>query len=282
MGPSEDGPFTHIPSITRMPTLYDPVGTNVRNPQSRNLTVTIRGGGNNVILLRQLPTIAVTIRMDMSVKDFFADTFVANVALLLNIAPSRIVIAAVRVGSVIVDFNIAPAVSVAASHQDVVDQVTELHQLAQNLTTSVTTGALQEHLNVTIMNFQFSTPPIPTVVNSTSTHNTTSANAQTVPPVMLITSPPTIAPSSVPTLAPVVTPRPTAIPTSIPTNTLAPTTTQGSAPSNSVVVIVVAVVLGSVVLMLGTCFIYWRAGSTTKLASVLPAKVGAAFAVEDA
>jgi hypothetical protein len=81
--------------------------------------------------------------MDMSYADFVSDTFVANVATLLGISANRIVIANVRAGSVIVDFQIIPELissSVPGTNStdppvDVTAQFVDLQALAATFTT---------------------------------------------------------------------------------------------------------------------------------------------------
>jgi hypothetical protein len=107
----------------RYPTLNDPAGSNARDPQARTLTVTVRGGVKRFYLFRVVPTVAVTMKMETTIAKFFADAFIANLATLLKISSDRIKIADVRSGSVIVDFTIDPANSIAVNDSSVTSQV---------------------------------------------------------------------------------------------------------------------------------------------------------------
>ena len=127
---SSDSSFTIVPKSFATPTLADVAGAHLFNPQQRNLTVVLRGGINNHYKFVVTPQIAITIRMDMNLANFFSDTFVANIALLLQISISRIVIADVRSGSVIVDFGILPNNTTPSSPTNQSSQFTDLETLA--------------------------------------------------------------------------------------------------------------------------------------------------------
>ena len=146
--PSESGPFSLIPQSPTVPNLDSVAGANLYYPQGRNLTVTVRGGTNRVYHFVVTPTIAVTITLDMSFAQFFSNTFVANVALLLGISLSQIKIADVRSGSVIVDFLLLPSIPSSNSTTmynttlganstvnvgNTIAQIEELQQIASNL-----------------------------------------------------------------------------------------------------------------------------------------------------
>lgn len=169
VGKAENDPnFVFVDSFrNREPTLDDPAGSNARNPQSRTLTVTLRGGRNNFYLFNVVPTVAVTMKMQMSISNFFADSFVANLALLLSISPSRIAIAKVTSGSVIVDFQISPANSVVANSTGVVSQVTELKAVTQNFSQAINSGSVAAVLGVSIDQIVAVEPVIPVQVDET-------------------------------------------------------------------------------------------------------------------
>ena len=118
VGPSMNGPFTFVPRFTdRYPNVTDPAGSNTRNPQKRMLYVTLRGGSaNRFYKFMLVPEVAITMKMDININNFFVNNFVANVALLLNIPTSRIKIVDVRAGSVIVDFDVKADVTSNATH----------------------------------------------------------------------------------------------------------------------------------------------------------------------
>eukprot|EP01035_Chromulina_nebulosa_P018019 gene18019-23659_t len=255
VGPSEDEiTMRHISSMDSTPGLFDKAGSNGRNPQTRNLTLTVRGGENNrYYLLRQLPTIQVTIKMEMNLSMFFSDTFVANIATLLHIPITRIKIASVRKGSVIVDFQVYPNVTVVQTHSDLVAQIVELQQVANNFTTVVSNGALEKLLNVTISRLSLQPPTIPTTDATTNSSATVSSSFDSSPILLIGTQYPTSAPTvkttpfptnfpskkpsstptNVPTRSPTVYPSPiqSITPTLLPT--LSPTLSPTNSPTNS-------------------------------------------------
>ncbi|CAM9185240.1 unnamed protein product, partial [Ectocarpus fasciculatus] len=97
VGSSEVGPWTQVTKFSdRYPNKNDPAGSNARNPQKRTLTVTLRGGAKNFYRFVVKPVVAVTMRMEMNIEDFFADNFIVNMATLLKVPISRIAIADVR------------------------------------------------------------------------------------------------------------------------------------------------------------------------------------------
>ena len=66
--------FVHVPKLERYPNFTDPAGANARDPQSRLLIVTLRGGAYKYYKFRMVPVVPVTIRMDMTLKEFYSDT----------------------------------------------------------------------------------------------------------------------------------------------------------------------------------------------------------------
>lgn len=254
--------FRNVPKGFVYPTVNDAAGTNMRDPYNRFLAVTLRGGAYRYYRFRQVPVAAVTIRMDMTLATFFADTFVANMATLLRITIDRIKITDVRAGSVIADFDISPANTVAENSTAVTNQIDELTSVTAVLSQAIVSGEIATALNVTVMEV-YAVPPVATVVldqNLDIAENDTSFNitayretqiALSTPKVeILLTFPtsmptgqPTHQPSTQPTRAPSALPtsRPSTQPTSTPTQptstptgkpTLQPVATPTAAPSS--------------------------------------------------
>lgn len=223
--------FRHIPKGFEYPTVNDPAGTNIRDPQNRFLAVTLRGGAFRYYRFRMVPVAAVTIRMDMTLKDFFADTFVANMATLLRISIDRIKITSVRAGSVIADVDISPANSVAEDSGALDNQISELTAVTANLSVAIVSGEIATALNVTVMEV-YAAPPAPVVVldqNLDIAENDTSFNitayretqiALSAPKVEVLLTFPTSMPSGQPSRQPSSQPSraPSAQPTSVPSS----------------------------------------------------------------
>jgi hypothetical protein len=226
--------YINVPKQLTYPTFNDPAGTNQRDPQKRKLSVTIRGGKYRFYQFVIMPVAAVTIKMDMPIASFYADTFIANLALLLNIASSRIKITSVRAGSVIADFEVSPSNTLANSSLAVRGQIDDLNGVTANLTHAISTGYIETALNVTVEQV-FTVPPVvPVELNpildlpANSTYNDTEARsvliqANTAQIMVLFTYPtsfPTNQPSSQPSTRPTRQPssRPTCIPSSQPSS----------------------------------------------------------------
>lgn len=142
------------------PTLNSPAGTHTRDPQRRTLTVTMRGGQSRFYSFVEVPVVQVTIRLEMSIENFFSATFIANVATLLGLSASQIKIANVRSGSVIVDFSILPSTTTTTNYTHTITQIHALRTVAKSLNQSVYTGALVAALGVPVLNIGI-IPPIP-------------------------------------------------------------------------------------------------------------------------
>jgi hypothetical protein len=237
-GYSEYGTFTFVKQISRQPTLDDPIGTNCRDPTARTLTVNIRGGANNFYKFVDIPYVQVTMKMEMSIANFYADNFIANMALLLGISADRIKIASVKSGSVIVNFQITPAASVAATNDEITAQVLELQAVTANFSKAIVAGTVESTLNVTISQILALEPTIPVVVDETyvppanSTQNITQIRAAQVKsmaatshflftyPTSMPTGQPSMQPSAQPSGKPTVRPsmQPSAQPSSRPSS----------------------------------------------------------------
>jgi hypothetical protein len=246
--------FRSVPKGTEYPTIYDPAGTNQRDPYNRYLAVTLRGGAYRYYRFRMVPVAAVTIRMEMTLANFFADTFIANMATLLRITIDRIKITSVRSGSVIADVDISPSNTAAQDAGEMTNQIAELTQLTGNLSEAVSTGAIATALNVTVLEVFAVAPVAPVIVDSTLdvAENDTSFNitavraaqvAQSTPVVsVLLTFPssqPTNQPSGQPSARPTFHPsaQPTSQPSTQPTSQPStPTSQPSSQPSSQPVV----------------------------------------------
>lgn len=80
----------------RHPTFSDPAGFNYRNISVREHTVVIKGGTkNNFVLFRKIPVVQIALGLQMSIQNFFADTFIVSMATLLRVDRRRIKVASV-------------------------------------------------------------------------------------------------------------------------------------------------------------------------------------------
>jgi hypothetical protein len=166
VGPSEDGPFTQVDNDAyRCPNATDIAGFNCRNPQNRTLTVAVRGGKNNFYRFVVIPVVAVTMRMEMTVEDFYSmrGTFIVNMAQLLRVSEERIKIVDVRRGSAIVDFNVMPETTSIVTPEEYVSHAEDIASIAIKFEQSITNGQLQSAVgeNITILNVTSFAPPPP-------------------------------------------------------------------------------------------------------------------------
>ena len=128
----------------RYPNFADPAGSNTRDPQRRTVTVVLRGGTNRFYRFRQVPTVAVTMKLDLPFDTFVGNTFIANMALLLGISRSRIKIVNVRRGSTVVDFETSPNITVATNKSSVALQIADLNSVTSSINKVITNGALEQ------------------------------------------------------------------------------------------------------------------------------------------
>jgi hypothetical protein len=136
--------------------------------------VTVRGGEYRYYRFEEVPVVAVTMKMTMSLADFFSDSFIANMALLLSIDSSRIKIASVRQGSVIADFTVGPDDSAVTSLSGYVQQ---LNELTTNLSIAISTGQAAEILAVPIEQVLSVLPVVPQAFDNAAASNNNSYNA---------------------------------------------------------------------------------------------------------
>ena len=76
-----------------LPTLNDPAGTHLFDPQARVLHIVLRGGGaagDHQVDVIRTSAVAVTVALDIPMEEFYGDDLVNNIATLLGIDPSRI------------------------------------------------------------------------------------------------------------------------------------------------------------------------------------------------
>ena len=230
--------FIHVPKGDRYPNMTDAAGTNIRDPQNRYLAVTLRGGTRRYYKFVKIPVVPVTIRMDMTMSEFFSDTFVANIAMLLRIPASRIKVTQVRQGSVIADFEISPSTTEANSTSAVVSQITELQSITANITAAIVSGDITTALNVTVLEVYAEPPVVPVTLDETfdadnaTDFNITSYRSSLIEasvssvevlftyPTSLPSTQPSSYPSSQPSGYPTASPtgQPTSIPTMVPSS----------------------------------------------------------------
>mmetsp|Transcript_16459 Transcript_16459/g.22492 ORF Transcript_16459/g.22492 Transcript_16459/m.22492 type:complete len:2653 (+) Transcript_16459:1-7959(+) len=137
--------FQVIPKFSdRYPNFADPAGSNTRDPQKRLVIMVLRGGSKQFYRFRQIPVVAVTMKLDLPFETFVGDTFIANMALLLGISRSRIKITDVRRGSTVVAFSTTPNNTVAANVSEVANQVADLKAVTSVLSQAISSGKVEE------------------------------------------------------------------------------------------------------------------------------------------
>ena len=151
---SSDPYIGFVPGVqlTRYPTLRDPAGYYVRDPQRRILAVTVRGGSNSFYRFRQAPSVSVTIRLSLDFATFAGNSFIANMATLLTVDISRIKIVSVTKGSTIVNFKTLPSNTTAVTPAAVQEQVNEANYIRGRLEYVIAIGKLEKTLNTTLLN----------------------------------------------------------------------------------------------------------------------------------
>ena len=227
VGESERGPWNKVDKFDdRYPTQYDPAGSNTRNPQKRTLTVTFRGGKYNFYRFVVQPVVAVTMRMEMEIENFFAANFIVNMATLLQVSIEQIAIADVREGSVIVDFSVSTN-NVASSEDEFVDQLEDLNAINALLNASLASGNLSAAMNATILDFASDVPDAPVLLDEEGNFTASPTSVPTLEPTAVPSVVPTMHPTGVPSVSPTTSPSPspTLDPTQSPTvdPTFAPT-----------------------------------------------------------
>ena len=69
-----------------LPQLGAPHGANLFDPKARHVTVSARGGGGAIDIVR-LPSVQISLTLAVSPAEFFGDGIVFNLATLLGIEP---------------------------------------------------------------------------------------------------------------------------------------------------------------------------------------------------
>lgn len=96
-------------------------GTYYWHQLSSTLHVKISGGQS--LEIRTEPVVQVKARIEMSIDDFYADRYVANVASVLGIDPSRIKVVSIRAGGVITEYIITPSEAELAALEAPIQEV---------------------------------------------------------------------------------------------------------------------------------------------------------------
>ena len=180
-------------SDTSLPTLTDPPGTFLFNPQARRLWFTVRGGvpGRTYTLVRT-PAVQVTLLLAMSAEQFYGPDVVTNIALLLSINSWQIKVVDVQPGSVSVTTEIRDAqptvVLNSTSLNSTADAAAYLAQQARMLalgaaiTTMANTGQLSMLGSVPVLSVTVLTLPAPIALGGSSAGSSGSVQPVTVVP----------------------------------------------------------------------------------------------------
>ena len=165
-------------SDTTLPSLSDPAGTWLHNPQRRKIWFTVRGGNpQRTYRLVRTPAIQVNMHLAISVAEFFGDDLVDNLARLLGIARGQIKIVDVRPGSTVVAMEIRdeqPTVLLDPSNTTATnataadgfnataaydEQFARVGRLAQRLTTMKDNGQLTVIGSIPVLALEVTAPP---------------------------------------------------------------------------------------------------------------------------
>ena len=161
-------------ALSRHPTMDDPIGSWVFDPQARRAYITV-GGVPNGIQFNLVTTALIQVTMTLAVdySTFDGPSVVQYLALLLSIDPSRIVVASVHSGSTVATYNIMdvngtssdPTALQAQQQRMYALSVTLVDKVLNNTVGGVTTIAGYQVISLTV------TPPA--VNGSTSTPTVT-------------------------------------------------------------------------------------------------------------
>lgn len=119
-------------SATDFPTLADPAGTFLFDPQDKHITLTLRGGyssgageagavggwGGGLATtydIVRLSSVQLSFKLAVDINSFYGENLVSNLATLLNIDPTRIKIVSVHAGSTNVAMEILPPANSTAA-----------------------------------------------------------------------------------------------------------------------------------------------------------------------
>lgn len=102
------------------PSISSPVGSNILDPQNRVLFVKMAGlaGTWSQFEFRIAPVIMITMRLSVTIEQFFGPQLVSNLGALLQIPADRLKVASVSAGSAIVKLVIPPSPSVRIDDYD--------------------------------------------------------------------------------------------------------------------------------------------------------------------
>ena len=124
--------------LTRHPTMADPIGSWVFDPQARRAYLVVGGVANGVQYnLIQTAYIQVTMTLAVDYSTFDGANVVAYLAKLLSIDPSRIVIADVHSGSTVASYNIFDTTNTTSSPTSQQASQDRLYTLSNQLATAI-------------------------------------------------------------------------------------------------------------------------------------------------
>jgi hypothetical protein len=167
----------------QVPTINDPEGTYIFNPQERRLIFVMRGHANQPIRqydIRRTPAVQLNMTLAVSVENFVADKLVDNLAVLLSIDKSRIKVVDVQPGSVAVTTAIVDSEPPSTDPVKTVAQVVRLAEVAKQVIQAAQdpvalSSALQ--VEVATMTMDISRPSIIEAPQDGGNSNDTNYNA---------------------------------------------------------------------------------------------------------
>ena len=129
---------SQVPMLSRHPVLSDPIGSWVFDPQARRAYVVVGGVPNGVQYnLIQTAYIQVTMTLAVDYSTFDGANVVEYLALLLGIAPWRIVVADVHAGSTVASYNIFDVANTTSDPTAQMASQTRLYSLSNQLASAV-------------------------------------------------------------------------------------------------------------------------------------------------
>ena len=177
-------------ALSRHPTINDPIGSWVFDPQARRAYITVGGVPNGIqynLITTALIQVTMTLAVDYSTFD--GPSVVEYLALLLSIDPSRIVVASVHSGSTVASYNIMDANATSADPAALQAQqqrmyalsVTLVDKVLNNTVDGVTTIAGYQVISLVVtppaVNGSTTTPAITVVAPPSSTSSGLSKGA---------------------------------------------------------------------------------------------------------
>lgn len=152
---------------TRMPTVSDPAGTYLFNPQRRTLWFVMRGGdpGTTYDIVRT-PAVQLNMTLAVSPEEFYGPNLIANMAVLLSIPANRIRIVSVEAGSTTVEVEVVDSepttMNTTATAQQalrLVELVNVVREAAENRVLNEAIGYPVENLAVALALPALKPPP---------------------------------------------------------------------------------------------------------------------------